>query len=356
MKQIFLINKENIPHYRVAVYNYLSEYLKRYQYLLTVISEGVQEENQVIIKFRHIKTHLCFTNMSRLFRSIKPDVVIYWINFKLYKLPLLLFGKCLKIKTIYWGHGRDLQHPNALFKNCLYFIEHLINNAIILYSEKQRKYICKCFHTKTFTANNTLNMTEYGDIRLSKNDVKIKYGISTSKNIIYLGRIQKRKRIEDLIQAFGLLKSEDIGLILAGPDNKGILEDYDEPHLYRIGAVFGEESLDLLSASDVFCMPGAIGLSIVDAFICGLPIVTEAGNHGPEIMYLKDNVNGFVVPKGDIKQLAEKLRILLYDDKLRNRFSHAAKDTIMIDGHIDKLCEGFKNALQYVLNKEHSRN
>ena len=34
-------------------------------------------------------------------------------------------------------------------------------------------------------------------------------------------------------------------------------------------------------ACDVYCIPGAIGLSIVDAQFCGLPVVTEDVDHGP---------------------------------------------------------------------------
>jgi glycosyltransferase involved in cell wall biosynthesis len=97
----------------------------------------------------------------------------------------------------------------------------------------------------------------------------------------------------------------------------------------------------------VYCLPGAIGLSIVDAFYCGLPVVTENVVHGPEIMYLKDGVNGFITPVGDIPQLTAMLKMLLTDDVLRRRFSLAAKSEIMTNGHIDRMCEGFRDALNF---------
>ena len=146
-----------------------------------------------------------------------------------------------------------------------------------------------------------------------------------------------------------MLKMKNTGLILVGPDDEGILDTVKpEDNIYKIGPVYGEESLDLLSASEVFCLPGSIGLSIVDAFFCGLPAVTEDGWHGPEIMYLKDGVNGFIVPQGDIVQLAEKLDALLKDHALRQRFSQAARTEIATTGHIDRMCEGFRSALEYV--------
>jgi glycosyltransferase involved in cell wall biosynthesis len=103
----------------------------------------------------------------------------------------------------------------------------------------------------------------------------------------------------------------------------------------------------LLSAADVCCLPGAVGLSIVDAFHCGLPFVTEDGDESPEIMYLRQGANGFVVPRGNIPEMAQKLLLLLDNDALRRRFSEDARREILENGHIDKLCAGFRDALCY---------
>ena len=104
----------------------------------------------------------------------------------------------------------------------------------------------------------------------------------------------------------------------------------------------------MLSSADVYCIPGALGLSIVDAFYCGLPIVTEDSDESPEIMYLKNGINGFIVPQGNIPLLAAKLQILLNDDDLRKQFSIEAKKEIHTNGHIDKMCQGFIDALNFV--------
>jgi glycosyltransferase involved in cell wall biosynthesis len=239
----------------------------------------------------------------------------------------------------------------ASLKKLIINCEHWIDDAIILYAEHFRGYVFNRFQSKTFIANNTLNLTEYKPMTMSKEDIKQKYGILTKKNIIYMGRIQRRRHLEHLVQAFHMLNMQDVGLILVGSDNQGILKRIEGRNIYKLGPVYGEESLNLLSTSDVYCLPSSVGLSIVDAFYCGLPIVTEKVLHGPEIMYFKEAVNGFMVPEGDILQLAAKLRLLLTDDILRQRFSHAAKNEIMTTGHIDRMCEGFIKALQYVCKK-----
>jgi glycosyltransferase involved in cell wall biosynthesis len=282
-----------------------------------------------------------------LFDNIKPAAAIFWVDPQLYMFPVLFISKLLKIRVIHWGHRRPMR-PHAFIKKLVYNFEHWIDDAVILYAEQLRKYVFNRFQLKTFIANNTLNLAEYQPLSLSKEDVKRKYGIYTRKNIIYMGRIQRRKSLDHLILAFRMLDMKEAGLILVGPDNDGVLKNVEGGNIYKLGPVYGEESLYLLSASDVYCMPSSIGLSIVDAFYYGLPVVTEDVIHGPEIIYLKDGINGFMIPKDDIPLLAAKLRLLLTDDALRERFSQAARNEIMTSGHIDRMCEGFRNALQYV--------
>lgn len=347
MKNILLINKEKIPHYRVPVYNYLSRYLEKYNFILTVVAEGIQEANFHNIRFQYREIHLGFTTLMKLFVNIKPACAIFWVDPQLYIFPVLFISKLLKIRVIHWGHRRPMP-PHAFIKKLVYNFEHWIDDAVILYAEQLRKYVFNRFQSKTFIANNTLNLAEYQPLSLSKEDVKRKYGIYTRKNIIYMGRMQRRKFLDHLILAFHTLDMKEVGLILVGPDNDGILKNVEGGNIYKIGPVYGEESLYLLSASDVYCMPGSIGLSIVDAFYCGLPVVTEDVVHGPEIIYLKDGINGYIIPKGNIPLLTAKLRLLLMDDALRERFSQAARKEIMTSGHIDRMCEGFRNALQYV--------
>ena len=94
-------------------------------------------------------------------------------------------------------------------------------------------------------------------------------------------------------------------------------------------------------AHRVYCLPGHVGLSIVDAFYCGLPLITEDVDHAPEICYLKEGENGFLVGKGNVDELADKLNILLSNDKLLDKMSLEAKRVIESEANINRMCEGF---------------
>lgn len=350
MKTVFLLHEGIIQHYRVPVYNYLSDYLRDRGYSLSVVSEGIQKTQAPPLRFRYFENGLTFRPLNRLVDEFKPDAVILWAKPHLYTYPFFVKLKLRRIKIIHWGHRRAMR-PLARSKKLVANFEHWLDDAVILYSEQFREHVFKPFQHKTFIANNTLNLTEYRPSKFSRAEIKRKYHIPTGKNVVYVGRIQRRRLLDHLVRAFAMLDLEDVGLILAGPDDEGILEGFRGKNIFKLGPLYGNDALDVLSASDVYCLPGAIGLSIVDALFCGLPVITESGLHGPEIMYLKDGVNGFIIPKGDITQLSAKLRLLLSEDSLRREFSQAARNEIMTSGHIDRMCEGFRNALDYAFRK-----
>ena len=100
--------------------------------------------------------------------------------------------------------------------------------------------------------------------------------------------------------------------------------------------------------SDVFCMPGAIGLAINHSFYHGVPVIVENVDQGPEAIYLKNGENGFYFEKGSASDLAFKIEKLLEDVKLYKLFSGNALKTIFEEASIEKMFEGFVEAVKYV--------
>ncbi len=351
MTRVLLLHGGKIPHYRIPIYGCLSEYLRGYQFELMVASGGIQADNPHPIHFTYIERPLSVLSIANIVWTEAIDVIILFVDMRhLYLFPTYLIVKgLLRKKMVWWGQGRDLADRDAKIKNLAYTTEHALCDSIILYAEHLKQYVSLRFHPKLFVANNTLCIDYSGLPSENKVTVLSKYGVATKKNIICVGRLQRRKRLDHLAKAFALLNRSDLGLIIAGPDTEGVLKDIDGPNVYKIGPVYGNDKFDLLSACDVYCLPGAVGLSIVDAFYCGLPIVTEDGDESAEMMYLKHGVNGFIVPRGDIEELARKLSLLLDDDALRGQFSSEARREIRENGAIEKLCAGFKDALLYAI-------
>jgi len=357
MIRVLLIHAGIIPHYRVPIYSYLSNYLTRHGFSLIVTSDGIQADNPHVVEFQYSEMRLSTLSIARLIRRLHIDIIIDYMELRhLYLFPTYLVAKwLLGRKVIYWGQGCDLSNTKARLKNLAYAAELALCDAIILYAEHLTKYVPRRFHKKISVANNTLFLNYSGlPPGMTKEKVLGEYGIHTKKNIICMGRMQKRKRLECLVEALTYIGRNDIGLILVGPDTEGILKKIEGQNIFKLGPIYGDKKFDLLFSSDIYCLPGAVGLSIIDAFHCGLPFVTEDGDESAEIMYLKDKVNGFIVKRGDIQELAQKLQLLLDNDSLRRQFSFAAKKEIEENGSMEKFCTGFRQALMYTTGWEKS--
>jgi len=357
--KVLLIHAGNIPHYRVPVYGYLSFYLSRYGFDLTVVSDGIEAGNPHTVEFRYMEVPLSAITIARFICRYQIEVIIDYMELRhSYLFPTYLIAKgIMGRKIVYWGQGCDLAAPGAIMKNLAYRTELAMSDSIILYAEHLKKYVPRRFYRKLFVANNTLCLSYRGLPRgVKREDILKKYGIKTRKNIICVGRMQKRKRLERLFEAFVYMDRPDIGLILVGPDPDRILDSFGGENVYKLGSFYGDEKFDILSSADVYCLPGAVGLSIIDAFHCGLPFVTEEGDESAEIMYLKDGVNGFITPRGDVPALAKKLILLIDDGELRRRFSDAARREIADNGSIDNLCAGFRDALDHATGPGVRRN
>lgn len=351
MIRVLLIHADKIPHYRIPIYNYLAEYLGRYGYNFIVLSDGIQTDNPHKVVFPLKEIPLSTIRIVHFIYEQHIDVIIDYMELRhLYLFPTYIITKGLmRKKIIYWGQGCDLADTKATIKNLAYAIEQSLSDAIILYAEHLKKYVPAFLHKKIFIANNTLCMDYTGfPAGLTRQSILAQYGISTKKNIICMGRMQKRKRVDILVKAIALMNRPDIGLILVGPDTDGILNEIKGNNIYKLGPIYGHKKFDLLSASDIYCLPGAVGLSIIDAFHCGLPFVTEEGDESAEIMYLKNGINGFVIRRDNIQDMAAKLTLLMDNDKLRNAFATAARKEIEDNGRIENMCIGFRDALNYV--------
>lgn len=349
--RVVLLHQDEILHYRVAIYNYLSEFLRRSGYQFSVISGGVDKHNPHPIEFSYLQTQLTTFSLISALKLEKPDAVIFFVNLKnLYLFPLILWCRLKGIKVIYWGHAIDQGDKQARLKNLLYRLEHRLADALILYGPQLRKYVAPRWHSKSFIANNTLNLSGISIPVVDRSEIRKKYGISTSKNIVIVGRLQKRKGFDLLFDALKLIDDPDVGLVIVGSKHDSDIDFSSHPNVYLLGPLFGDELAQLMVSMDVYCLPKSVGLSIVDAFYFGLPMITTADSaHGPEIMYLKDGINGFMVAENDVSELADRLRLLLHDDALRQRMSAAARQEIQQNGSMDRMCEGFRQAIAHCI-------
>jgi glycosyltransferase involved in cell wall biosynthesis len=154
--------------------------------------------------------------------------------------------------------------------------------------------------------------------------VQARYGI-TSPYILFLSRIQPRKNVLRLVEAFArvLSRHPDLTLLLAGP--KGWLAAPIEARVRELelearvcftGYIAEEDKAALISGARVFAYPSlyeGFGFPALEAQACGVPLLSSNSSSLPEVI----GDGGLLVDPLDEDAIAAGLLCLLDDEELR---------------------------------------
>jgi glycosyltransferase involved in cell wall biosynthesis len=152
--------------------------------------------------------------------------------------------------------------------------------------------------------------------------------------LLYLGRLQRYKRVDLILEAAARLLAggHALRVVIAGHGDQapalrtlarrlGIEAQVD----FR-GRVTDEERLDLFRRSWVHVLTSpneGWGIANVEAAACGTPTVASDSPGLRESVV--DGVTGYLVPHGDVAALAERTGSILRDETLRERLGQGAR-------------------------------
>jgi glycosyltransferase involved in cell wall biosynthesis len=163
-----------------------------------------------------------------------------------------------------------------------------------------------------------------------------KFGIPVDAQLILSASILMwHRRFEDGIAAVAALNKQGgnmhyliVGSSRSNPDYKQHLENYiktlgAEKYVHLLDTYIADKQLlNLYNACDVFLFPNqnqTWGLAPLEAMSVGKPVIVTKGAGVHEV--LKDGKTAFIVDQRDTVAMAEKLQILLSDDKLRRQIA-----------------------------------
>ena len=176
--------------------------------------------------------------------------------------------------------------------------------------------------------------------------------------VLFLGRIQQKKGLDILAQAFGNLvrTRHDVRLVVAGPDEDNTLTEI-KPILKSQGAlekaVFpgmltGEQKLEALSAADIFALTSyseGFSVALLEALSAGLPLVITDECNFPEV---GDSRAGFVVRPND-SETASALMSLLDSADLRREMSQNARRLVRSNYTWERIAENMFTLYENVI-------
>lgn len=185
-----------------------------------------------------------------------------------------------------------------------------------------------------------------------------KFAIPTNKPIIsYVGRLDAEKHMWVLLQAFALIQKEtDAHLLIVGDgtDAENLHRLAHELHIVShvtfTGRVSDDEIVALHKVGTVFCMPSPAELQSIatlEAMASGQPIVAVDAGALRELC--QDGVNGYLYEQDDYENIAEGLKAIILDSKLRKTFSMASSK-IAVTHDINHTLDQFLDLYQRVID------
>lgn len=173
---------------------------------------------------------------------------------------------------------------------------------------------------------NGVNLEEFAQLSGAEG-FRARYRLADAPTVLFMGRLQARKGVDVLIEAFLAAAVAHSRLLIVGPD-EGMLPRLKaiaggDPRIVFTDYLTGEDRLAALAASDVFALP-ATGegqpLAALEALAAGRPVIVSPGCNLDEVA---DWSAGFVV-EATARAFAEKLRALLGDGALRREMGAKA--------------------------------
>ncbi|MQA83299.1 MAG: glycosyltransferase [Streptosporangiales bacterium] len=170
--------------------------------------------------------------------------------------------------------------------------------------------------------------------RPSEEGHRSRFGLPHRETVLYVGRLDEEKHVEDLVRALPRLREHrDAQAVIVGTGaRRGDLERLGRTlgvteHLHFLGFVHDDDLPLVYAAADVFCMPGTAELQSIatlEAMASSLPVVAADAMALPHLV--RPGVNGALYPPGDSCALADHLVAILGSPSRRCAMGAASRE------------------------------
>jgi glycosyltransferase involved in cell wall biosynthesis len=263
--------------------------------------------------------------LSLLFRVYKYDVIhvfsASYFSFVLAPTPAILIGKLYRRKVLLNYHSGEAEDHLRRWRRTAIPTIRLVDSVVV-----PSEYLVRVFASFGLKATAIYNLIDTSKFRFRER-APLRPVFLSNRNL------ESHYGVDRVLRAFAIVQEKlpEAGLTIAGDGSqsrtlKTLAEELGLRNTKFIGQVAPFAIADVYDAADIFMNGSEIDnqpLSILEAFSCGLPVVTTDAGGIPDIV--EDGRTGMVVARGDYAELASRAMTLLNDPALTKQIVEQAR-------------------------------
>lgn len=242
-----------------------------------------------------------------------PKYIINWI--------ILFYAALTGKKTYLWTHGLHKTH-SGFFDRLYHRLFYASATGCLMYNRRNCHFMQEigCKEERLHVIHNSLDSDRQSEIykKLAPENIYSEHFGNDYPTVIYIGRIQKIKKIPLIIEALAELRKEgktiNLALVGADVDSAEISKEIERLELQKqvwlYGPCYNEEENSRLLYNAAACVsPGNVGLTAIHSLTYGTPVITNDNftTQMPEFEAITDGITGSFFKEDDVKELAKKI-------------------------------------------------
>ena len=320
--------------------------------------------------FKHLKISSLFpqnyAKVNRVARETEADVILLVNHYLDIAFPAIFAARKNQIPLI-CSVGTQLQSSNPKRDRILNIMDKLICgrlifpfcDRIISWDTQILKYLCDIHGPRIAEKSVTINYGVNGDISTFTGHTQ-RYKLHNQ--ILGVGAVSEQRNFLSIIQAFKLVSQEfpdlrlkiighiyyDAAVKMAGA--LGIRE-----RVIFTGELSHAEVLKELGNSDLYysSLSGkylGLGTATIESMLMGLPTMANVPADLLGLALLEDMRHIAFVDAASPEQIAEKIRVLLKHEGLRQKIGHEGRQFILTHMRWDNVAEKMENLFVSLIN------
>ena len=242
-------------------------------------------------------------------------------------LTVLRFSRALNVGTFHaFAQSGMTSTPYLAYASAYPFLRTYFRRLAghITVSRAAKSFISHYFRADYRVIPNGISLERFGS-----GIVPLPQLMDNKRNILFVGRFEKRKGAKFLLRAIPFIRERHPNtrfiFVGDGPLRAGF-QRFVERHGWQDVVFSGYVSDEMLpryfASADIFCSPAiggeSMGIVLLEAMAAGKPVV--ASNIEGYATVINDGSDGLLVPPRDSEALAASISHLLESDTLRRRF------------------------------------